>query len=114
MSANNKDYQSIKSPAGNGGAKNGDQIKSLQKSNRTKNDLSLTNLHKTNEEIKKTEVSSKIVSETIETVSDKTVVSVQNNTSSKDEQPTFAETPKQKKKQKKLEKDRELLDSETG
>ncbi len=111
MSANNHDYQSIKSSAGNGGAKNGDQVKSLQKSNRTKNDLSLKNLHKTNEEIRKTDVSFKTVSETIETVSDKTVVSAQNNISSKDDS-TFAETPKQKKKQKKLEKDRELLDSE--
>ncbi|CAN5380441.1 hypothetical protein BH20ACI1_BH20ACI1_00530 [soil metagenome] len=103
---NNHDYQSIKSTAGNGSAKNGDQIKSLQKSSRKNNDLSLKNLHKTDKEIEKLEISSKK-----ETVLDEIPVSVRNNVSSKDE-PNYAETPKQKKKQKKVEKDCELLSSD--
>ena len=107
----NSDYQTVKPPVERSSQKNGDQIKSLKNPNRTKADLSVKNLHKTHREIEKSEIPFKPNPEEITAVSDETFFSGQNNINSENDL-ISAETPKQKKKQRKAEKDRKLLEGD--
>lgn len=109
MSAENHDYQSIKASAGNSGAKNGDHTKSLRKSKPAATDSSLRNFRRTDAEIGKTENPTEEVPEMKKVVSAKNSNFGQNPAA---DELTSAETSKQKKRQKRVAKDRELLDGE--
>ena len=108
----NLDYQPIKSPAKNGKTHNGGQsaFKSLEKSRQIKEDLSLKNLRNSGEKVKEIGVSPNEFSE-LKTSSAETFVFAQNGEIIDTEQ-TPAETPNQKKKQRKAEKDFDLLSNE--